>query len=85
MKYTDYRKKLGIGFDDEQKAQMLNNSIELFLRKICNTICGSFNGAVIIGEVCEEYFMTTFEKQPEYSSYGTYRTKNRAYNLFCDV
>ena len=29
MKWVDYREKLGIGFNDEQKFQMLKTSSEL--------------------------------------------------------
>lgn len=30
MKYVDYREKLGIGFNDEQKAAALSNKIRSF-------------------------------------------------------
>lgn len=34
MNWIDYRKSLGIGFDDDTKAEMLNNKIKIFLSGI---------------------------------------------------
>lgn len=35
MKWVDYREKLGIGFNDEQKLQMLKNKLNHIFEFIC--------------------------------------------------
>ena len=41
MKWIDYREKLGIGFDDEDKFQMLKNKIDLYIDRL--SVCmGSY-------------------------------------------
>lgn len=36
MKWVDYREKLGLGFNDEDKFQMLKNKINLYIDKLSN-------------------------------------------------
>lgn len=61
MNYLDYREKLGIGFADEQKAKMLGNRIDAFIKSFRYTGGGY---PPVITDICEKYFMAVSEKLP---------------------
>ena len=76
MKYIDYREKLGIGFNDKEKAGMLADRILLFFDLLPKLI-GTYNIDYLFEDISSEYFLTINE-YPEYGSYGINKIK---YNI----
>lgn len=58
MKWIDYREKLGIGFNDEQKFKMLSNMMQNFINNVVgNSYCESayFEYCMMTGEAYHDY------------------------------
>ena len=57
MKYIDYRKRLGLGFNDSRKVTMLINKTSTFFGLITKTVGEARGNSCCYGyflEVCEE-------------------------------
>lgn len=64
MKYIDYREKLGIGFNDKEKAGMLADRILLFFDLLPKLI-GTYNIDYLFEDISSEYFLTINDFLPE--------------------
>lgn len=58
MKWVDYREKLGIGFNDEQKFKMLSNMMQNFIYDVGNSYSKSafFEYCMMTGKTYTDYY-----------------------------
>ena len=64
MNWIDYRKKLGIGFENEEKAQYLSNRLSVLLDIVSDSNLENEES------ICRKYFIDVYEKPQRYYTWN---------------